>query len=68
MNFVVSNADTYLGYAERPDEAHCNYIRNTYIMHAIVYGYSGGAPQSGAVDDPELCLRGASSDSGQGAH
>jgi len=25
-------------------------------MHAIVFGYGGGAPQSGPVDDPEKCL------------
>jgi hypothetical protein len=56
VNFVVSNADTYLGYAEMPDSAHCNYIRNGYVMHAIVFGYGGGVPQSGPVDDPEKCL------------
>jgi hypothetical protein len=56
INFVVSNADTYLGYAEMPDRAHCNYIRNGYVMHAIVFGYRGGVPQSGPVDDPENCL------------
>ena len=56
INFVVSNADTYLGYAEMPDRAHCDYIRNGYVMHAIVFGYGGGAPQSGPVDDPEKCL------------
>jgi hypothetical protein len=59
VNFVVSNDDTYVGYAERPDEAHCNYIRNGYVMHAIVFGYSGGTPQRGAVDEPESCLQGA---------
>lgn len=57
VNFVVSNADTYAGYAERPDEAHCNYVRNAYVMHAIVFGYSGGAPQRGPVNDPEPCLQ-----------
>ncbi len=56
INFVVSNADTYLGYAELPTAAHCNYIKNGYVMHAIVFGYAGGAPKSGAVDDPEPCL------------
>ncbi len=56
INFVVSNADTYFGYAEMPDRAHCNYVRNGYVMHAIVYGYGGGVPQSGPVDDPEACL------------
>jgi hypothetical protein len=53
VNFVVSNADTYLGYAELPTSAHCNYIRNGYVMHAIVAGYAGGTPQSGPIDDPE---------------
>jgi hypothetical protein len=57
VNFVVSNADTYAGYAERPDEAHCNYVRNAYVMHAIVFGYAGGAPQRGPVNDPEPCLQ-----------
>ena len=56
VNFVVSNADTYLGYAEMPDSAHCNYIRNGYVMHAIVFGYGGGVPKIGPVDDPEKCL------------
>jgi hypothetical protein len=56
INFVVSNADTYAGYFERPDVAHCNYVRNGYVMHAIVYGYAGGPPQSGKVDDPDPCL------------
>jgi hypothetical protein len=56
VNFVVSNADTYLGYAELPDHAHCDYIRNGYVMHAIVFGYAGGTPQSGPVNDPENCL------------
>ena len=53
VDFVVSNADTYLGYAELPTSAHCNYIRNGYVMHAIVAGYGGGRPQSGPIDDPE---------------
>jgi len=56
INFVVSNADTYLGYAELPTSAHCNYIKNGYVMHAIVFGYANGTPKSGAVDDPESCL------------
>jgi hypothetical protein len=56
INFVVSNADTYLGYAELPTSAHCNYIKNGYVMHAIVFGYASGAPKSGKVDDPEPCL------------
>jgi hypothetical protein len=57
VDFVVSNADTYLGYAELPTSAHCNYIRNGYVMHAIVAGYAGGRPQSGPIDDPETnCL------------
>ena len=56
IDFVVSNADTYLGYAEPPDRAHCSYIANGYVMHAVVFGYAGGTPQSGPVDDPEKCL------------
>jgi hypothetical protein len=56
INFVVSNAETYVGYAELPTSAHCNYIRNGYVMHAVVFGYKGGTPQSGAVSDPEKCL------------
>jgi hypothetical protein len=66
VNFVVSNSDTYVGYAERPDEAHCNYVRNAYVMHAIVFGYSGGAPQRGAVDEPESCLQAAPGVTGTG--
>lgn len=57
VNFVVSNDDSYFGYVELPDRAHCNYIRNGYVMHAIVAGYAGGKPQSGPIDDPETnCL------------
>jgi hypothetical protein len=67
VNFVVSNADTYVGYAERPDEAHCNYVRNAYVMHAIVFGYSGGAPQRGAIDESESCLQGAPATNAAGA-
>jgi hypothetical protein len=59
VNFVVSNDDTYVGYAERPDKAHCNYVRNGYVMHAIVFGYAGGKPERGAVDEPESCLQDA---------
>ncbi len=56
IDFVVSNANTYFGYAELPDRAHCNYIANGYVMHAIVFGYAGGTPRSGPVDDREKCL------------
>jgi hypothetical protein len=55
IDFVVSNADTYLGYAELPTTAHCGYVRNGYVMHAIVFGYAGGTAKSGAVDDSEKC-------------
>jgi hypothetical protein len=56
IDFVVSNADTYLGYAELPTTAHCGYVRNGYVMHAIVFGYAGGTAKSGAVDDSEKCF------------
>jgi hypothetical protein len=56
INFVVSNDDTYLGYAELPTTAHCNYIRNGYVMRAVVFGYAGGTPKSGPVYDPEKCF------------
>jgi hypothetical protein len=56
INFVVSNTNTYLGYAELPTYAHCNYVRNGYVMHAIWFGYAGGTPQSSPVSDPEPCL------------
>ena len=56
INFVVSNDDTYLGYAEFPTTAHCNYIRNGYVMRAVVFGYAGGTPKSGPVYDPEKCF------------
>lgn len=56
INFVVSNANTYGGYFETPDVAHCDYPHNGYVMHAIVFGYAGGTPMSGKVDDPEPCL------------
>jgi hypothetical protein len=56
INFVVSNDVTYLGYAELPTTAHCNYIRNGYVMRAVVFGYAGGPPKSGPVYDPEKCF------------
>jgi len=55
VNFVVSNDDTLINYAERPDLAHCNYIRNGYVMHAIVFGYDGKRPQKSGVNENQKC-------------
>ncbi len=55
VNFVVSNTDSIAGYAARPDIAHCNYVRNGYVMHAIVFGYAGGRPKDGGINEKQTC-------------
>jgi hypothetical protein len=44
INVIVSNDDTYLGYVERPDNAHCGYSWNKYVIGLIVNGYDGSKP------------------------
>jgi hypothetical protein len=44
INVIVSNDDTLLGYVERPDNAHCGYRWNPYVIGLIVKGYELGKP------------------------
>jgi hypothetical protein len=38
LNVTVSNADTYLGYAELPNLAHCGYGANQQVINMVVTG------------------------------
>jgi hypothetical protein len=44
INVIVSNDDTLAGYVERPDNAHCGYAWNPYVIGMIVNGYDGARP------------------------
>jgi hypothetical protein len=46
INVIVSNDDTLAGYVERPDNAHCGYAWNPYVIGMIVNGYNGARPFS----------------------
>ena len=46
INVIVSNDDTLGGYVERPDNAHCGYSWNPYVIGMIVNGYDGARPFS----------------------
>jgi len=39
INVIVSNDGTLLDYVERPDNAHCGYSWNPYVIGIIVNGY-----------------------------
>lgn len=53
VNVLVSNDWTYLGLVERPDNAHCGYAFNSYVLAALVLGHeSEGAFPQLAVDNP----------------
>ena len=57
INVIVSNDDTLAGYVERPDNAHCGYAWNPYVIGMIVNGYDSTRPFSkitGATSN--LCL------------
>jgi hypothetical protein len=41
VNVIVSNAPTYLGLVERPDDAHCGYKWNRFVIGTLVDGYDG---------------------------
>jgi hypothetical protein len=41
VNVIVSNAPTYLGIVERPDDAHCGYKWNRFVVGTLVDGYDG---------------------------
>ena len=44
VNVTVSNDSTYLGFVERPDNAHCGYASNRYVIGLIANGYHAGGP------------------------
>ena len=44
VNVIVSNVDTYLGFVERPDYAHCGYAWNTKVVGMFFKGYEVGKP------------------------
>jgi hypothetical protein len=44
VNVTVSNADTYAGYVERPDYAHCDYLKNSNVLGLLLMGYPGTGP------------------------
>jgi hypothetical protein len=53
VNVLVSNDWTYLGLVERPDNAHCGYAINSYVLATLVLGHeSDGAFPQLAIDNP----------------
>jgi hypothetical protein len=44
VNVTVSNDNTYLGFLERPDKAHCGYAWNRHVIGLIANGYHAGGP------------------------
>lgn len=44
INIIVSNDDTILGYVERPDNAHCGYRWNPYVIGLMVKGFDPNQP------------------------
>lgn len=50
LNIAVSNADTYFGYAELPNLAHCGYGANQQVINMVVTGDPNrGAPVPDSV-------------------
>ncbi|MFN7194707.1 MAG: hypothetical protein ACK5U4_25000 [Rhodospirillales bacterium] len=49
-NVIVSNAPTYFGWVERPDNAHCGYAWNPYVIGFVVDGYTPGKPWTKGVN------------------
>lgn len=39
VNMLVSNGPAYFDYVERPDDAHCGYAYNPYVLGALIQGY-----------------------------
>ena len=44
VNVTVSNDNTYFGFLERPDTAHCGYAWNRDVIGLIANGYRAGGP------------------------
>ena len=44
INVTVSNDNTYFGFLERPDTAHCGYAWNRDVIGLIANGYRAGGP------------------------
>jgi hypothetical protein len=44
VNVTVSNDNTYFGFLERPDTAHCGYAWNRDVIGMIASGYRAGEP------------------------
>jgi hypothetical protein len=44
VNVIVSNDDTWFGFLERPDTAHCGYAWNRKVIGLIANGYRPDAP------------------------
>jgi len=44
INVTVSNDNTYFGFIERPDSAHCGYAWNRNVIGLIINGYRAGGP------------------------
>ena len=59
INVTVSNDWSYLGWAERPDTAHCGYRENKSVSRFIIHGYAGGTPDDpGSTEADSACLSG----------
>jgi hypothetical protein len=57
VNVTVSNDNTYLGFLERPDKAHCGYAWNRHVIGLIANGYHAGGPIPTAPPSPsDQCL------------
>jgi hypothetical protein len=56
INLIVSNDWTYLGYVERPDNAHCGYSWNPYVVGMIVNGYNGKLAVAPLASATKSCL------------
>ena len=44
IDVIGSNATTWFGYIERPDNAHCGYKWNHTVIGLIALGYKVGEP------------------------
>lgn len=55
VNVIVSNAPTYLGLFEMPDQAHCGYRWNKHVIGAVVNGYHDGGSKPIQLDLPKDC-------------
>src|SRR5271166_233740 len=57
INVIASNAETWLGFLERPDTAHCGYTLNRTVIGLITQGHKVGEPLPEApVVEANQCL------------